>query len=117
MTSKEEPQVLKVKLLDDSHLNMPIFFHGNIKEYLAHIIAVLCIIKQKGLDAKHRKLGKAVVRQSEMLKKLLETAGSKDTVSLVLKFRPARWRLSRPNRCSKIPRRLTTRQWPRHLSS
>jgi hypothetical protein len=71
VTSNEEPQVLKVKLLDNSHLNMPIFSQVNTEEYLAPIVAVLHIIKQKGLDAKCRKLGKAVVRQSKMLKKLL----------------------------------------------
>jgi hypothetical protein len=68
MMSKEEPQVLKVKLPNDSHLNMPIYSRGNTKEYLTHIVAVLRIIKQKGLYAKCRKLGKAVVRQSETLK-------------------------------------------------
>jgi hypothetical protein len=82
VTSKVEPQVLKVKLPDDSHLNMPIFSHGNTEEYLAHIVAVLCIIKQKGLDERCRKLGKAVVRQSKTLKNLLDALGSKDTVLL-----------------------------------
>jgi hypothetical protein len=82
VTSKEEPQFLKIKLQDDTHLNIPIFSHGNTKEYLANIIAVLHIIKQKGLDAKCRKLGKAVVRQFKTLKSLLEATGSKDTVSL-----------------------------------
>jgi hypothetical protein len=72
---------LKVKLWDDTCLNMPIYSCGNTEEYLAHIIAVLCIIKQKVLDAKCRKLGMAVVKQSEALKNLLEAAGSKDTVS------------------------------------
>ncbi len=80
ITSKEEPQVLKAKLPADTCLNMPIHSHENIEEYLAHIISVLRIITQKGLDAKCRKLGKAVVKQSEALKNLLETAGSKDTV-------------------------------------
>jgi hypothetical protein len=80
LTTKEEPQVLKVKLPDDSHLNMPIFSHVNTEEYLAHIVAVLPIIKQKGLDTKCRKLGKVVVRQSKTLKNLLEAAGSKDTI-------------------------------------
>jgi hypothetical protein len=80
VTSKEEPQVLKVKLPDDTCLNMPIYSHGNTEEYLAHIRAGLCIIKQKGLDARCRKLGKAVVKQSEALKNLLEATGSKDTV-------------------------------------
>ncbi len=77
---KEEPQVLKVKLPNDSHLNMPIYSCGNTKEHLAHIVAVLRIIKQKGLDAKCRRLRKAVVRQSETLMNLLEAAGSRDTV-------------------------------------
>jgi hypothetical protein len=62
---------------------MPIYSRGNTDEYLdlAHIVAVLHITKQKGLDAKCRKLGKAVVTQSGALKNLLEAAGSKDTVS------------------------------------
>ncbi len=80
VTSKEELQVLKVKLPDDTCLNMPIYAHENTEEYLAHIIAVLCIIKQKGLDVRCRKLGKAVV--SKTLKNLIKAAGSKDTVLL-----------------------------------
>jgi hypothetical protein len=61
-TSKQEPQVLKVRLPDDTCLNMPIFYCGNTEEYLAHIVVFLHIIKQKGLDAKCRKLGNAVVK-------------------------------------------------------
>jgi hypothetical protein len=60
---KEEPQVMKVKLPNIFHINMPVYSRGNTKEYLTHIIAVLCIIKQKGLDTRCRKLGTAVVRQ------------------------------------------------------
>jgi hypothetical protein len=41
VTPKEELQSLKVKLPDNSHLNMPIYSHGNTKEYLMHIVAVL----------------------------------------------------------------------------
>jgi hypothetical protein len=48
VTSKEEPQVLKVNFLDDSHLKMSIYSCGNTKEYLTLIVAVLHIIKQKG---------------------------------------------------------------------
>jgi hypothetical protein len=44
VTPKEESQVFKVKLADKSHLSMPIYSHGNKKEYLAHIVAVLRII-------------------------------------------------------------------------
>ncbi len=80
VTPKEESQVLKVKLPGNSHLNMPIYSRGNTKEYLMHIVAVLRIIKQKGLDAKCRRLRNAVVRQSETLKNLLEATGSRDTV-------------------------------------
>ncbi len=81
--SKEEPQVLKDRLPHDTCLNKPIFSRGNTEEYLAHIVAVLHIIKKKGLDVKCRnKLRKAVVRQSKALKNLLEAAGFKDTVSL-----------------------------------
>jgi hypothetical protein len=59
---KEEPQLYKVKLPDASNLSIPIYSRGNNKEYLAHIIAVLCIIEQKGLPKKCRVLAKAVVR-------------------------------------------------------
>jgi hypothetical protein len=77
---KEEPQVFKVKLLEDSHINMHIYSRGNTKEYLMHIVAVLHIIKQKGLDMRCRKLKKAVLRQSKMLKNLLEATGLRDTL-------------------------------------
>jgi hypothetical protein len=72
---------LKVKLPDKSHLNMPIHSHGNTKEYLTHIVAVLQIINQKGLGKKSRMLAKAVARQSEVLKNLQDAAGSEDTIS------------------------------------
>jgi hypothetical protein len=80
VTFKEEPQSLKVKLPDESHLNMPIFSCGNTKEYLMHIVAVLQIINQTGLPKKCRMLAKAVVKRLEALKNLLEAAGSQDTV-------------------------------------
>jgi hypothetical protein len=76
LTPKEEPQVFKVKLPDGSHLSLPIYSRGINKEYLAHIVAVLQIINQKGLSKKLRMLTKAVVRQSEALKNLQEAAGS-----------------------------------------
>ncbi len=46
VTPKEEPQIFKVKVPDASHLSMPIYSHGNSKEYLAHIVAVLRVIEQ-----------------------------------------------------------------------
>ncbi len=81
VTPKEDPQVYKVKLPDDSHINMHIYSRGNNKEYLTHIVAVLCVIKQRGLNSRSRKLKKAILRQSKMLKNLLEAAGSQETVS------------------------------------
>ncbi len=60
---------------------MPIYSHGNNKEYLAHIVAVLRIIDQKGLPKKCRMLTKAVVKRSEALKNLQEAVGSQETVS------------------------------------
>ncbi len=67
---KEEPQVFKIKHPDKSHLSMPIYSHGNNKEYLAHIVVVLQVIEQKGLPKKCQVLAKAVVRWSEVLKNL-----------------------------------------------
>jgi hypothetical protein len=64
-----------------SYINMYIYSCGNTKEYLTHIVSVLCVIKQKGLDARCRKLEKAVLRQSETLKNLLEATASRDTTS------------------------------------
>jgi hypothetical protein len=80
VTTKEEPQIFKVKLPDASHLSMPIYSRGNNKEYLAYIVAVLHIIEQKGLPKKCRVLTKAVVKWSEALKNLQEATGSQETV-------------------------------------
>jgi hypothetical protein len=77
---KEEPQVFKIKLPDVSHLSMPIYSRGNNAEYLAHIVAVLQVIEQKGLPKKCQVLSKAVARRSKALKNLQEAAESRDTV-------------------------------------
>jgi hypothetical protein len=66
VTPKEESESLKVKLPDNSHLNMPIYSRGNTKEYLMHIVAVLRIINQKWLCTKCRKLAKAVERRWDL---------------------------------------------------
>ncbi len=78
---KEEPQVFKIKLPDASHLSMPFYSHGDNKEYLTHIVAVLRVIEQKGLPKKCQVLAKAVVRRSKVLKNLQEAAECRDTVS------------------------------------
>jgi hypothetical protein len=76
VTPKEEPQIFKIKLPDASHLSKPIYSHGNNEEYLAHIVAVLRVIDQKGLPKKCRMLAKAVVRRSKVLKNLQESMES-----------------------------------------
>ncbi len=76
ITPKEETQLFKVKLPDASHLSMRIYSHGNNKEYLAHIAAVLHIIDQKGLPKKCRMLDKAFLRRLEVLKNVQDAAGS-----------------------------------------
>ncbi len=76
ITPKEEPQVLKVKFPDATHISVPIYSRGNNEEYLVHIVAVLQIIEQKGLPKKSRVLAKAVVKQSEALKSLQEASES-----------------------------------------
>ncbi len=81
ITPKEEPQLYKVKLPNALHLSIPIYSQGNNEEYLSHIVAVLCIIEQKGLPKKCRVLAKVVVRRSKALKNLQEAAESRDTIS------------------------------------
>jgi hypothetical protein len=80
VTPKEEPQTFKIKLPDASHLSMPINSHGNNKEYLVHIVAVLRVIEQKRLPKKCQVLAKTVVKRSEVLKNLQEAVGSQDMV-------------------------------------
>ncbi len=55
---------------------MPIYSRGNNEEYLAHIVAVLQVIEQKGLPKKCQVLAKAVVRRSKALKNLQEAVQS-----------------------------------------
>jgi hypothetical protein len=78
---KEEPQIFKIKLPHASHLSMPIYSSGNNKEYLAHIVAALQVIKQKGLPKKCRVLAKAAAKRSEALKNLQEATEFQDTIS------------------------------------
>jgi hypothetical protein len=84
VTPKKETQVFKIKLSDTSHLSMPIYSHENNEEYLAHIVAVLQVIEQKGLPKKCQVLTKAVTRRSEALKNPQEAAESRDTISTSL---------------------------------
>jgi hypothetical protein len=79
VTTKEATESLKIKLPDGTVFNMSIFSRGNTKEYLAHIIVVLHLISQKGLNVQCRKLAKAVKKQAGMLKNPQKAAGFKTT--------------------------------------
>jgi hypothetical protein len=81
VTTKETPDTLKIKLPNGTVFNMSIFSQGNNEEYLAHIVAILCTIKQKGLKAQCRKLAKAADKLTGTSKNLLKAAGSKTTIS------------------------------------
>jgi hypothetical protein len=50
LTTKESLENLKVALSDGTVFTMNILSQGNTKEYLVHIVAVLCLINQKGLN-------------------------------------------------------------------
>ncbi len=47
---KEPSKNLKIKLPNGTVFTMIIFSQVNTKEYLEHVVAVLCLINQKGLD-------------------------------------------------------------------
>jgi hypothetical protein len=66
-----------IKLPDGTAFNMSIFSQGNTKEYLAHVVAVLCLINQKGLNMQYRKLAKAVDELVRTLENLQKTAWTK----------------------------------------
>jgi hypothetical protein len=80
VTPKEDPAVLKVKLPNDFHISVPIFSRGNNKEYIAHIVAVLRIVKQKGLPKKCWVYTKAVAKQQVALKNLQEALKPRDAI-------------------------------------
>jgi hypothetical protein len=82
ITTKEAPESLKIKLPDEPVFNMSTYSHGNTKEYLKHVVTVLCLILQKGLDLQNRKLDKAIIKLTGMYKDFLKIAGSKTTILL-----------------------------------
>jgi hypothetical protein len=77
VTPKEAPESLKIKLLNKTFFSMSIFSQGNTKEYLAHVVAVLHLINQKGLAMQCRKLAMAVDNLAGTLKNLQKPVGTK----------------------------------------
>ena len=56
LLKKRKTKQIKIKLLDGTKFQMPNFGSGNNEEYLVHVIAILHIIKQKGVEQDVRKV-------------------------------------------------------------
>jgi hypothetical protein len=112
VATKEMPESLKIKLPAGTIFNLSIFSRGNTKEYLGHIVAVLCLINQKGLDVQCRKLAKTIDKVARMLEKIQEAVATKGPFSKN-EMESCKLEIGQTKRCSKKPRRLTTRQLPR----
>jgi hypothetical protein len=112
VTPNEEPQIFKIKLPDASRLSMPIYSHGNNKEYLAQIVAVLRVIEQKGLPKKCQVLAKAVVKWSKALKNLQEAAGSQDTVSTTIDVMACKVEIEQTQQMLKEAQKAHNKQLP-----
>jgi hypothetical protein len=117
VTPKEEPQVFKIKLPDASHLSMPIYSSGNNKEYLVHKVAVLRVIKHKGLSKKCRVLAKAVVRRSKALKNLQESTESRDTVSTSVAIMAHKVEIEQTQQMLQEAQKAQSRQSPSRTSN
>ena len=78
LAAKENSESLKVKLPDGTVLTMSIYSSGNPEEYLAHVIAVLRLITQKGLSMECRKKAKELERVSTVLEDLRQHEGSEE---------------------------------------
>ncbi len=48
---RQETKQIKVKMPDGTNFQMAAFGYGNNKEYLIHVIAILCIIEQKEMES------------------------------------------------------------------
>jgi hypothetical protein len=69
---KQDTEQIKVKILDGTNFQMAAFGYGNNKEYLTHVIVVLRIIEQKGMETDSRKAFQALVEVRREMKPLFE---------------------------------------------
>jgi hypothetical protein len=63
LLTKDNMEMLKVKLADGTVFSMSIFARGSPEDYLQHIIAVLHLIDQKGLHVQCKKHAKGKTLQ------------------------------------------------------
>ncbi len=82
---------------------MTIFSWDNTKEYLAHVVAVLRIIIQKGLNVQCRKLAKTVVKFTGSLENLQKPNGPKG-LSSKEDQEPISWSLPDPRDVWRSPK-------------
>jgi hypothetical protein len=61
LLEKQETEQIKVKLPNGTRFQMPTYDSGNNKEYLIHVITILCLVKQKGTAAKVKEAFAALV--------------------------------------------------------
>jgi hypothetical protein len=69
---KRETEQIKVELPDGTKFQMSIYRTGNNEEYLIHVIAVLCLVKQKGTAAKVKEAFIALVAVRKEMSPLFE---------------------------------------------
>jgi hypothetical protein len=81
VTTKESPQRLKIKLLDETIFDMSILSRGKTEVYLVHVAAVLPLINQKGLGVQCRKLAKDVDKLVGTLENVHKPTGPKGASS------------------------------------
>jgi hypothetical protein len=83
LLEKREMEQIKVKLPNGTKFQMPTYGTGNNEEYLVHIIAILHLVKQKGIAAKVKEAFAAFVAVRKEISPLLkfpddETATEKE---------------------------------------
>jgi hypothetical protein len=77
LATKDLSKNLKIKLPNGTVFTMTIFLRWNTEEYLAHVIAVLQLINQKGVNVLCRKLAKLLEKQAVTLADLHKSIGPK----------------------------------------
>jgi hypothetical protein len=69
---KRETEQIKVKLPNGTKFQMPTYRTGNNKEYLVHIVAILCLVEQKGTAAEVKEAFVALVAVRKEMSPLFE---------------------------------------------
>jgi hypothetical protein len=93
--------------------SLTIFSQSNTKKHLAHIVAVLHLINQKGLNVQCRKLAKTVDKLAGTLENLQKPIGPKGLNSLedqeacILELSQTQEMLKEVRKAYKLPRHIS----------